>query len=248
MQCCPAPQNQECCIYELKWTWAQCLHLSKDSSWTAWLKIKAVSSFNTSGTTCPKQQHHTTHDSSLQAPFKWQNDYWWTTQSTSHLQTDRHFQCHFKPSTKHYTYLFAISVLKVGGRLHTPRLITAKPMLLLGLVPTPISVRPILQNTITNMSRQCAGANRHYCLQGRSAVSINRQVQVKPQRNGTVKAQLLPRLTWSSPCASHFTLCERATSTHWTGGSVNTTASKNAMEKRKSPAPARNCNWTTIAW
>lgn len=66
-------------------------------------------------------------------------------------QTDRHFQCHFKPPMKHYTYLFAISVLKVGGRLHTPRLITAKPMLLLGLVPTPISVRPILQYRITNM-------------------------------------------------------------------------------------------------
>jgi hypothetical protein len=49
---------------------------------------------------------------------------------------------------------------------------------------------------------------------------MNRQVQVKPQGNETVNAQLLPILTWSSPCASHFTLCENAPNTHWPGGST----------------------------
>ena len=150
MQCCPAPQNQECCIYELKWTSVQCLHLSKDFFLYCLTEDEGSIILQHVRNYLPKAT--ASHYTRLKSSDTLQMTKWslmnYKEQFTS---ADRHFQCHFKPFMKHYTYLFAISVLKVGGRLHTPRLITAKPMLLLGLVPTPIRVRPILQNTITNL-------------------------------------------------------------------------------------------------
>lgn len=45
---------------------------------------------------------------------------------------------------KENTHLLAMSVRNVGGRLQTPKFITARPMLLLGFIPAVTRLRPIL--------------------------------------------------------------------------------------------------------
>jgi len=150
MQCWSAPQNQEYCIYELKWTWALCIHLRKDFFLGCLTEDQRIIILQQVRNYLPRAT--ASHYKRLETSSSLQMTKWSLMNYKQHFTSaDRHIQCHFKPPMKHYTYLFAISVLKVGGRLLTPRLITAKPMLLLGLVPTPISVRPILQNTIMNM-------------------------------------------------------------------------------------------------
>jgi hypothetical protein len=143
-----------------------------------------------------------------------------------------------------YTYLFAMSVLKVGGRLHTPRLITAKPMLLLGLVPTPISVRPILQyriisETVLMHITVCWDVT---LWQG-AAPKAWKNVGMAPHT-----INLSTRWEWlvSSTHQSLHSQRKSPTSTHWRRGWVGPRASVNGMKKRKSRAPARNLS--TIPW
>ena len=147
---------------------------------------------------------------------------------------------------KCYTYLFSTSVLKVDGELHTPSFITAKPTVPLGLVPTPISVWPILWNRIMKSWSQCGDAHGHYRLLACCAVSINGQVQGMPQtwkNEGTAPLILKLVISMRLPLGSQW---KSPSSTHWTGGWVDPTASKNATEKRKTPIPASNR--TTIPW
>jgi hypothetical protein len=69
---CSAPLHQKYCIYELQWTWLQCLHLRKNVFLDSLiLNIKALPSFNMSETTRSKTLHHIPQDLNLEALFRW---------------------------------------------------------------------------------------------------------------------------------------------------------------------------------